>query len=372
MRGNEVVDRSSAVPLALAWSALIVYASLFPFGNWRWPPGQTVWALLHLPWPRYFISFDISSNLLGYAPLGLLVGVARLRHGAPMSQALLGAIATGAGLSYAMEMTQHLLPQRVPSGLDWVLNTVGAGLGALLALSLHWLGLLSRWQVWRERWLERGHGGALALLVLWPVALLFPTPVPLGLGQVGEVLRSTLAQELAGVPWVEPMSAWLDARAVSPPVMRPLAEALAVGFGLLSPCYLAYAVSPPGGRRIGLALGLGGAAVAASTLSTLLNFGPDHALAWCTRSTATAMALALALALASLWLKPRLAGALALVSLTGLVMLVHQAPTDPYFAQSLLGWEQGRFVRFHGLAQWVGWLWPYAALAWLLGRMGSR
>ena len=124
--------------------------------------------------------------------------------------------------------------------------------------------------------------------------------------------------------------------------------------------------------RIGLALGLGGAAVAASTLSTLLNFGPDHALAWCTRSTATAMALALALALASLWLKPRLAGALALVSLTGLVMLVHQAPTDPYFAQSLLGWEQGRFVRFHGLAQWVGWLWPYAALAWLLGRMGSR
>ena len=154
--------------------------------------------------------------------------------------------------------------------------------------------------------------------------------------------------------------------------MSPLAEALAVGFGLLSPCYLAYAVSPPGGRRIGLALGLGGAAVAASTLSTLLNFGPDHALAWCTRSTATAMALALALALASLWLKPRLAGALALVSLTGLVMLVHQAPTDPYFAQSLLGWEQGRFVRFHGLAQWVGWLWPYAALAWLLGRMGSR
>jgi hypothetical protein len=372
MRRNEVVDRSSAVPLAFVWSALIVYASLFPFGNWRWPPGQAGWALLHLPWPRYFISFDISSNLLGYAPLGLLVGVARLRHGGSMSQALLGAVASGAVLSYAMEMTQHLLPQRVPSGLDWVLNTVGAGLGALLALSLHGLGLLSRWQVWRERWLERGHGGALALLVLWPVALLFPTPVPLGLGQVGEVLRAALAQELAGVPWVEPLSAWLEVRAVLPPALSPWAETLAVVFGLLSPCLLAYAASPPGGRRIGLALGLGGAAVAATTLSTLLTFGPDHALACCTPGTATAMALSLVLALASLWLKPRLAGALALMSLTGLVMLVHQAPTDPYFAQSLLGWEQGRFVRFHGLAQWVGWLWPYAALAWLLGRMGSR
>ena len=26
-------------------------------------------------------------------------------------------------------------------------------------------------------------------------------------------------------------------------------------------------------------------------------------------------------------------------------------------------WEQGRFLRFHGLSQWLGWLWPYAALA---------
>jgi hypothetical protein len=26
-------------------------------------------------------------------------------------------------------------------------------------------------------------------------------------------------------------------------------------------------------------------------------------------------------------------------------------------------------VRFHGIAQWVGWLWPYAAMAWLLARV---
>ena len=372
MRGQGLVDRSSAVPLALAWLALIVYASLFPFGPWRWPPGLVGWAVLDLPWPRYFIPFDISSNLLGYAPLGLLVGIARLRHGAAMAPALLSAIASGAGLSYAMEAIQHLLPQRVPSALDWVLNTAGAGLGALLALAGHRWGLLKRWQAWRDRWLERGQGGALALLVLWPVALLFPTPVPLGVGQIGEVLRTALSQGLAGVPWVEPWSAWLDARAGAERAMSPLAEALAIGLGMLSPCLLAYAASPPGGRRVGLALGLGTAAVAATTLSTLLNFGPDHALAWCTRSAFAAMAAALLLALASLWLKPRLAGALALVSLTGLVTLVHQAPTDPYFAQSLLGWEQGRFVRFHGLAQWVGWLWPYAALTWLLGRIGSR
>ena len=61
-----------------------------------------------------------------------------------------------------------------------------------------------------------------------------------------------------------------------------------------------------------------------------------------------------------------------LVALSGLVVLVHGAPTDPYFADSLQGWEQGRFVRFHGVAQWLGWLWPYAAIAWLLVRAGRR
>jgi hypothetical protein len=55
-----------------------------------------------------------------------------------------------------------------------------------------------------------------------------------------------------------------------------------------------------------------------------------------------------------------------------MVALVAQAPTDPYFAQSLQAWEQGRFIRFHGAAQWVGWLWPYAAMAYLLARVSAR
>ena len=49
MRSNRAVDRSSAVPLAWAWVALIVYASLFPFSGWRWPPGVAAWELLRLP-----------------------------------------------------------------------------------------------------------------------------------------------------------------------------------------------------------------------------------------------------------------------------------------------------------------------------------
>lgn len=371
MRNSPAV-RSSAVPLAWAWVGLIVYASLFPFDGWRWPPGAQAWQLLRLAWPRYFIPFDIAGNLLAYAPLGGLVALAWLRHGRGPLAALGAGMLLGAALSYTLEVVQHLLPLRVPSLLDWVLNSGGATLGALLVLAGNALGLLRRWQAARDRWLDQGNAGALALMLLWPVALLFPTPVPLGLGQVGEVLRGLLAAGLADVPWALPAAAWLaPADALQPPLSPP-AESLAVMLGLLSPCLLAFSAARPGWRRLGLALGAALLALGATTLSTALNFGPDHALAWRTPGTLAAMGVALLLALAGLWLPPRLAGALALVALTGLAVLVHGAPTDPYFADSLQGWEQGRFVRFHGVAQWLGWLWPYAAMAWLLARVGRR
>jgi hypothetical protein len=55
--------------------------------------------------------------------------------------------------------------------------------------------------------------------------------------------------------------------------------------------------------------------------------------------------------------------------------LLNQAPESPYFAQTLQAWEQGRFIRFPGLAQWLGWLWPYAVAVYVLsqiGRVGTK
>jgi len=112
--------------------------------------------------------------------------------------------------------------------------------------------------------------------------------------------------------------------------------------------------------------------IAVSTLSTALNFGPEHALAWWTSTTWRALVLGVALAALAIGAGPRLAAGLGLAALTALIVLVAQAPTDPYYAASLQGWEQGRFIRFHGMAQWVGWLWPYAAMAWLLSRLARR
>jgi hypothetical protein len=60
-----------------------------------------------------------------------------------------------------------------------------------------------------------------------------------------------------------------------------------------------------------------------------------------------------------------------LLSLAVSLSLLNRAPVSPYFAQSLQVWEQGQFIRFHGLSQWLGWLWPFAAL-WLGVRALAR
>jgi hypothetical protein len=106
---------------------------------------------------------------------------------------------------------------------------------------------------------------------------------------------------------------------------------------------------------------------ATTTLSTALNFAPQHALAWATPVAAQALLIGAAVALLLFWLPRRAAAAFGLLAMLGLLLLVARAPSDPYFASSLQAWEQGRFIRFHGAAQWVGWLWPYAAMLQLAG-----
>lgn len=364
-------QRSAAAPLALVYAALVLYASLYPFVGWRWPPGPTLGALLALPWPPWRDPFDVWSNVLGYMPLGALLYVAMVRAGRSGWLAAALALLAAAALSYATEVTQQFLPGRVPSRVDWALNSAGGAAGIALAALLQRLGLLHRWQATRERWFVRDSAGGLSLLALWPVGLLFPTPVPFGLGHVGNQLRDTLIALFDEVPWAAGLVDLLQASANWVEPLPPLSEALVQVLGFLAPCLLAFGVSRRGWRRVLLVPGLGVLGVAATTLSTALSFGPQHALAWLTPQSLPALALAVLLALPCALLSARAASGLGLAVLGALVVLVSQAPLDPYFADSLQSWEQGRFIRFHGLALWIGWLWPYAAMAWLLSRLGS-
>lgn len=366
--------RSTALPLALAFAALVVYASLYPFTGWRWPAVQDGLALLQLPWPPWRNRFDEGSNLLGYVPLGALLFLAVLRSGGGAWAGVAAALLCSAGLSLAVEVAQNFLPTREPSLKDCAYNITGALVGAALAVLLHTAGWVDRWHTLRGRWFAQRSAGALVLLLLWPVGLLFPAPVPLGLGQVGGEVRSWIDAAFAGTPWASDVTTWLGEpqEAVVPLALSRAHELLAIALGLTAPCLVAFAATRVGWHRLALLGGAAFLALAVSTVSTALNFGPEHALAWWTPTTWRALALGVALVCLTIGAGPRLAAGLGLAALTALVVLVAHAPTDPYYAASLQGWEQGRFIRFHGLAQWIGWLWPYAAMAWLLSRLARR
>jgi VanZ family protein len=365
-------QRSSAAPLVLVYAALVLYASLYPFAGWRWPPGPSLGALLVLPWPPWRDPFDVWSNVLGYMPLGGLLYVAQVRGGHAAWKAALGALLAASALSYLTEVIQQFLPGRVPSRVDWALNSVGAAAGAAMAAVLQALGLLQRWQALRERWFVRDSAGGLSLLALWPIGLLFPTPVPLAVGHLANELRDALLALFEDATWARGFVELLHGVGLGAQPLPPLSDALVQLLGLLAPCLVAFSVTQRGLRRALLVAGLLSLGVLATTLSTAMSFGPANALAWLTPQTLPALAFGAALAAGCALLEARAAAGLGLAVLGALVVLVNQAPVDPYFADSLQSWEQGRFIRFHGLALWIGWLWPYAAMAWLLSRLGRR
>ena len=352
---------SSALTLTFVFTGLVIYASLYPFSGWFWPAGQPLSALLVPPWPRYHGGFDDWSNFVGYMPLGALLYASALRRGrSPVVAGLFAGVAASA-LSWVMEFTQHFLPGRYPSLMDWTLNSLGAAAGLCLAIAVHSAGAGVRWSTLRERWFVPHSGVTLALLMLWPVGFLYPRNVPFGQGVTWERLQEAAYDLLSDhplAPWFDWL--WASLGENSPP-MSKAAEGFAVALGLLGPCLVAFAIARPGWRRaaiVPLAVAVG---LAANTLSAALNFGPAHALGWVTPAVPIGLALGAVLALACVFLGPRAAAALGLVALSVNVAIVAQAPSDPYYADSLQAWEQGRFIHFHGLAQWVGWLWPFAA-----------
>jgi hypothetical protein len=146
---------------------------------------------------------------------------------------------------------------------------------------------------------------------------------------------------------------------------------MCVALGALVPCLLGYSVIRHRGRRALFALLALLAGVAVTALSAGLSYGPVNAWSWVHPPVQLGLWGALIGAALALSLPGRVIVPLLMVVLAAQVVLLNTAPQNPYFAATLQSWEQGRFIHFHGLAQWVGWLWPYAAFIYLASRIGG-
>lgn len=349
-------QRTLALPMALLLSALIAYASLYPFDGWRWS-GQSPWAFVTAPLPRYWTWFDVISNWLGYVPLGFLCVLVAVRSGLSRIGWWLLLLYPSV-LSLMLETVQGYLSARVSSNLDWFLNSAGGATGAGLAWGLLRTTAMQRWQRLRGHWFEADAHGALILLALWPAALLYPTPLPFGVGQVGWMVYSALAQTLEGTG----VAHWLPVVLEEPRPLSPVFQAVCMALLLLAPCLLGYSVLRGTARRALLLAVIGAGSVAVAGLSAALTYGPVHAWKWLTPPAVLALALVAGMGLLSARLSRRACVVwLVWVLLAGLALL-NSSPETPYFAESLQVWAQGRFIRFHGVTQWLGWLWPYAVM----------
>ena len=361
------MHKTAASPLALIYAAIIVYASLYPFSDWR-DQGMEPWAFLTAPPARYWTGFDVAINVLGYIPLGALLALSAVRRRVSGWALLVLVALVGPLLSLAMESLQAYLPLRVPSREDFMLNSLGAWLGGATVVALNLLGMVDRWSRLRRRWFVDHARGGLVLLLIWPLALLFPPPVPFGVGQVFERIEARLADRLADTPFLE----WLPVRDIELQPLVPLAEMTCVWLGVLIPCLLGFCVIRSMGRRLVFVPMLMAIGISATALSAALSWGPVHAWAWLDLPAQYGLAVALVSGLFLSLVPARASASLVLLALGVYLSLLNQAPASPYFAQTLQDWEQGQFIRFHGLAQWLGWLWPYATLMYAVSRVWRR
>ena len=348
------------------YTALIVYGSWYPFLGWR-SLGLSPLAYLGDPWPRYWTVFDVVTNVLGYMPFGALVVLAAWPRWRGLLAVLLAAFA-GTLLSGVMEAVQTWLPTRVASNLDLASNALGALLGALVAApatgALLERGFLRRL---RFRWFERDAPVLMVLAALWPFATMYPTPRLFGLGEWPRALWQRLDGSMQDAVLAWTPAAW-HLRSLPDMLAACLPdsgwEAIVATLNLFGAA--AFATLPMRSRapRARLVMGLIAATLIVKIGATFLQSQSGLIFDWATPGALAGLACGTLLAVLGLRLPRAARAAAATLALAVALVLVNVLPVNPYFDVVLADWRQGRYLHFNGLARWLAWTWPWAALAW--------
>ena len=348
------------------YAGLIVYGSWYPFSGWR-SLGLSPFAYLGDPFPRYWTVFDIVTNVLGYMPFGALMVLAMWPRWRGLVAVLL-ATAAGTLLSGVMEAVQTWLPTRVASNLDLASNALGALLGAALAApatgALLERGFLRRL---RFRWFERDAAVLMVLAALWPFATMYPAPRLFGMGDWPRALWQRLDASMQDAVLAWTPAAW-HLRSLSEALAARLPdsgwEALVATLNLFGAA--AFASLPMRSRapRARLVLLLIATTLVVKVGATFLQSQSGLLFDWATPGALAGLVWGALAALLALRLPRAVRAAAATLALGVALLLVNLLPVNPYFDVVLADWRQGRYLHFNGLARWLAWTWPWAALAW--------
>ena len=184
--------------LNLGYALLIIYASLYPLTGWH-DSGSNPLDFLGASWPRYWTAFDLATNVIAYLPFGFLCAATLRLHLRPLPACLLAA-SLGVALSLGLEITQHYLPNRVPSNLDLCCNGAGALLGAV-AGALWGRHVFSdrHHAIWQGHVMTKVYGADFGVLLMaaWLMTQLSPEILLFGTGDLRQMLDLPQVQPFA-------------------------------------------------------------------------------------------------------------------------------------------------------------------------------
>lgn len=325
---------------ALAWALLIAYASLYPFATLRLPSPEALQGFFRIA--GRIIASDVAFNVVAYVPFGLILTLAfRTRGEGP--RAIVRAVGVAAAFSLSMEIAQLFIVGRVSSVVDFIANTAGAAIGAaafldpFYSLATKPLGAIREHQLIPGAWGDVG----LALLALWLLAQTNPALPFFGAGDVARGIEA----DYGALQWA------------------------AVAMGI---CGFSLFLSVLGqGERGSLR-----AALVLLSIALWLKFAmasimlQPHATAdWARGGRVEGIAVGL-LAFIPLRRLPRLGRAylaFVLILAGALFAKVFGAYSAMEEFLRLFRWPHGQLASFASLTRFLHELWPFAAVAYLVG-----
>ena len=326
--------------LTVGYILFIVYASLSPFSGWQ-EQGITFGEVLRLPWRITYNLFDALVNFVCYIPLGILLGLVLRPHLPTLLTASL-AILLSAALSASMEYAQMYLPVRTSSNVDMLTNTVGAALGALLAVSITaWTDWHFRLAAWRNHWFHPSDFG-LALLCLWLFGQANPSLPMLG---------NLFINDVADQPFVATVSI----------PFNPLAS-LTVLLNLLMLGFLLFTLLRHAPHILrSLSAVLGGLALIKFIIASVL-LKSSALLLWINAEVVLGMTVGMILLRLVVHLPRAWLHFCGVATTLGYFILVNLTSNSPSLGASIYHWNSGHLRNYNGLAQTIAHIFPLLLL----------